>query len=57
MELMSKIKGIIPWRGWSVEPHPDTAKAEAKCVHGVLTVRIPRTEEAKQKVRRIPIKA
>jgi len=35
----------------------NTAKAEAKCVHGVLTVRIPRTEEAKQKVRRIPIKA
>jgi HSP20 family protein len=35
----------------------DTSKAEAKCAHGALTVRIPRTEEAKQKIRRIPIKA
>jgi HSP20 family molecular chaperone IbpA len=35
----------------------DTSRAEANCVRGVQTVRIPRTEEAKQKVRRIPIKA
>jgi HSP20 family protein len=33
----------------------DTAAARATCRHGVLVVRIPRTEEGKHRVRRIPI--
>ena len=44
-------------RSFSLPYDVDTSKAEAKCAHGVLTVRIPRTEEAKQKVRRIQIKS
>ncbi|WP_447972918.1 Hsp20/alpha crystallin family protein [Nitrospira sp. Kam-Ns4a] len=33
----------------------DTAAAKATCKHGLLTVRIPRTQEARQRVRRIPV--
>jgi len=44
-------------RSFTLPYDVDTSKTEAKCVRGVLTVRIPRTEEAKQKIRRIPIKA
>lgn len=35
----------------------DTAAAKATCRHGVLTVRIPRTEEARHKIRKIPVQS
>jgi HSP20 family protein len=33
----------------------DTAAAKATCRHGVLTVRIPRTEESRHRIRKIPV--
>ncbi len=35
----------------------DTAAAKATCRHGVLTVRLPRTEESRHRIRKIPIQS
>ncbi len=35
----------------------DTATGKATCRHGVLTVRIPRTEEARHRIRKIPVQS
>lgn len=40
-----------------VPPGVDTGKAEAKFRRGVLTVTLPKTEEAKAKVKRIAVKS
>lgn len=35
----------------------DFDRSKAECRHGILTVRIPRTLEAKERIRRIPVQA
>jgi HSP20 family protein len=38
-------------------PGVDTGKAEARFKNGVLTVTLPKTEEAKARMKRIEVKA
>jgi HSP20 family protein len=41
----------------SLPDHLDIGGAKATCRHGMLVVRIPRTEEGKRRTRRIPIQS
>lgn len=45
------------YRSIPLPPGVDPDKAEATFRNGVLTVRLPQTEEAKQKVKRVDVKA
>ena len=45
------------YRTIPLPPDVDTDKADATFKNGVLTVKLPKSEEAKAKVKRIPVKS